>query len=71
MSKLRAMALVSALAVLDSHGITLRRRREPTEYWPSNRPRKPLQPVDKAKKQEIADHNAEVERRKEEKKARK
>ena len=43
----------------------------PKEYWPSNRPRKPLQPVDKAKKQEIADHNAEIERRKAEKKARK
>lgn len=41
------------------------------EYWPSNRPRKPLTPVDKVKRQEIAAHNAEIDRIKAEKKARK
>jgi len=43
----------------------------PKEYWPSNRPRKPLPPVDKAKKEEIAAHNAEIDRIKAEKKERK
>jgi hypothetical protein len=71
MSRLRAIALVSALSVLDSHGVVLRSTPEPTEYWPSNRPRKRPEPVDIAKRKEVAEHNAEIERRKAEKKARK